>query len=163
MVASSILALKFHEKMRTLIKILLLTFVCSCTVSQKQRIAFVYIHGFKKMNKVVMKIPKPAYIERVEAGGGEGSRVHYYYSDSSVIYVTDAKGIPTPNYSSLRTIKGIRLDILWADTFNLSGSDENGKLWTEIKLGELRYGYSHVSPANESIFLKAIYSLQVKN
>ena len=66
--------------------------------------------------------------------GGYEDEKQYWYSDSSVFYITKAKGLTLINAENVRAIPGAYSKLLLTDTISLQGIDSKNLYWKHIKL-----------------------------
>ncbi|HNS12469.1 MAG TPA: hypothetical protein PKM97_07605 [Bacteroidia bacterium] len=88
----------------------------------------------------------------------------YWYSDSSVIYLTNNLGSNAINESNIRQQEGAYAKRFQAflsnDTITLSGVDSIGKYWKEVKLQKICLGYAGVENEKLEIFERALTLIQ---
>lgn len=110
--------------------------------------------------KINMIIPK-GYKEKVLLMGNDLEK-QYWYSDSSVIYIT-ASDLPLINYHRIRATgrSGDRLHFY--DTLTLYGIDKQGIYWKDIKIKPVgSIGYVSVGKEKVEKFEKALKSIERK-
>lgn len=110
----------------------------------------------------------------------------YVYSDSSEVYINNAITFTFPNYENIKRLNNdqskLRLQnesfIISANEaleekqlpllplapyhFELSGQDENGLYWKDIKYGNISIGYLRVQENKKEMFDNALESFKVK-
>ena len=149
----------FTMKLGALLLFILFALSCS-TAKEMQQVKFRYsVHG--RQHVVSLAIPKSAKLIKVVAGG-EGEEHRYFYSDSSVIYITSLSGAGTLNESLINRSADDYNKRFSADTASFTGIDKNGLYWKEIKHYGLFYGYAKVLPAKKLFFDKALTSARHK-
>lgn len=105
----------------------------------------------------------------------------YIYDDSSFIYITKFKS--TPNYynikkmgdsifnlrfqneelvSEINRLTNLTIVKPLPDTVELSGKQDDGLYWKDIKMGEISLGYVNVKPEKVYLFDKAVTTLRKK-
>lgn len=105
------------------------------------------------MKEHIFHIPK-GYTFKGLSGGYEDEK-QYWFSDSSVFYITKEHGLPSLNYNNIRNLEGANAKRMLADTLTLQGTDNNGLYWKDIKQKNFSYGYSKV-PHNKKEKFEAI-------
>ena len=104
---------------------------------------------------------------------------HYIYNDSSFFYITKFK--TTPNYYNIKKMGDSIFNFRFQneelaseinrltnqtiinplpDTIELSGQQNNGLYWKDLKVGEISVGYVNVKPEEVFLFEKAISTLR---
>lgn len=147
--------------MRPFNVILLMLFFASCATSIKaKRIKFKYYEGVRS-HKVIMQVPNGFRLTKIYTGG-EGAEYRYWYSDSSLIYVSDAKGNTTVNERLIRQQDGAYSRKFVSDSIMLKGTDERGNYWQEVKYKGVLYGYSNVPPEKKQLYDNAMLSVKYK-
>lgn len=147
--------------MRPFNLILLILLFSSCTISNKvKRIKFKYYEGTRS-HKVIVQVPNGFSLTKISTGG-EGEEHRYWYSDSSLIYISDAKGNTTVNDQLIRKQEGAYSRKFLSDSIMLKGTDERGNYWQEVKHKGILYGYSNVPPEKKQIYDDAILSIKYK-
>lgn len=147
--------------MRLFNLILLILLFESCTVSNKvRRVKFRYFEGMKS-HTVIMQVPNEFILTKISTGG-EGQEHRYWYSDSSLIYISDANGNTTINERLIRLQDGAYSRKFLSDSIILSGTDEKGYYWQEVKYKGVLYGYSNVSPEKKQLYDNAMLSIKYK-
>ncbi|GGH70108.1 hypothetical protein GCM10011318_11830 [Phaeocystidibacter marisrubri] len=109
---------------------------------------------------VSVEFPKPKDAKELIAIG-HGKEYQYWFSDSSVFYITTELTSNTLNFNQLEymvreseynEVPYPSMSIM--DTIVQSGHDKHELIWKEVGLfrGQLRYGYLNVRPENEVEF-----------
>jgi len=110
----------------------------------------------------------------------------YVYDDDSEIYINNAVTFTFPNYENIKSLNNDRSELRLQNEkfiisanealeekqlpslpvvpyrFELSGQDEDGLYWKDIKYGNISIGYLRVPSAKKEVFDKALESFQVK-
>ena len=149
--------------------LIVLALFCSCSISRYKRIDVHYrrLHYTEDhldsvtYGKVIIKIPTPVKILKGTTGG-EGVTRYCYYPDSSIIYLSNALGVATPNDSLIHYDKNRGLKRLWPDTASISGMDAKGKYWKEIKYMNVYFGYSKVGANKIDLVETILEATQIK-
>lgn len=140
---------------------LLILLFASCTTSSKaKRIKFKYYEG-ERSHKVIVQVPNGFSLTKIYTGG-EGEEHRYRYSDSSLIYISDAKGNTTVNEQLIRQQDGAYSRKFLSDSIMLKGTDEKGNYWQEVKYKGILYGYSNVPPEKKQLYDNAMLSVKYK-
>lgn len=161
--------------MKYILIIIIIICVLSCTVyNDVEKIKFIIPQEIT----CFMKIPNNYRFERYEALCEE-KEDFYYYEDSSFIYISSFK--VSPNYNNIKNlgdgivayrfqnkelIKEINLEVgrevlkILPDTFELSGLNERGLFWKDIKINNITIGYDNVSKGRKDIFDNALKSFK---
>lgn len=130
----------------------------SC-VSQKQ--GQTIFQSVKGGDKYKFSIPKGYIDEKRFAGDNEYSQ-EYYYSDSSIFYITTFRN--TTNYEEIRKQETYyqRFNALnEGDTITLKGINDHGLYWKDRLLkGGVTIGYSNVNSNSKSEFDKSVMSIK---
>ena len=129
----------------------------SCVSLKEGRVSFKYYENFEK-KKITLNIPPGGKLIRILAGG-EGEEHRYWFSDSSVIYISSLSGSATLNDSLIRR-SGHYDTFFLSDTGSFAGVDDKGNFWEEVKRNKLVYGYSNVPSSKKSTFEKALISVK---
>lgn len=141
--------------------ILLILIFASCSVSSEiKRIKFRYFEGVKS-HKVTMQVPNEFNLTKISTGG-EGQEHRYWYSDSSLIYISDARGSTTVNERFIRMQDGAYSRRFQTDSIILMGTNENGNYWQEVKYKGIHYGYSNVPPEKKQLYDNAMLSIKFR-
>jgi hypothetical protein len=147
-------------KIQSMIMATVILLFMSCYSANKIKgINFKFYEG-NSMKNAKLKIPKWASIKKIKADAESGTENQYWYADSSVFYITDKNG--TLNYSSIRKQDGSYSKQFMLDSISLTGVDEKGNYWREIKYRGLFYGYSNVPLAKRIFFDGALSSVKIK-
>ncbi len=120
---------------------------------------FIFYEGASQ-RKMKIKIPQWMSIIKIKADAESGTENQYWYKDSSVFYITDKNG--TINNFSIRKQNDSYSKEFMSDSISLSGIDEKGNCWREIKYRSLFYGYANVHLINKSIFDDALNLIKIK-
>lgn len=148
-------------KERSLI-IIILFFILGCSsMKNMQRIHFTF-NDLHKRCKLILFIPRYYSLQRIEAGGEDGVERRYWYRDSSVIYISTFRGGSSLNYENIRKQEAAYSKRFGFDTITLSGVNDSGKYWKEVKYYNLYYGYANVKEEEKKYFDQAISSIQIK-
>lgn len=138
-----------------------LMFFLSCvSINKTKKIKLKYYAGVTK-HKITMNIPQGYKLIRIGTGG-EGEEHRYWYSDSSLIYLSDASGLVSVNEQSIRNQEGASYRKNLSDSILLKGVNNNGNYWVEVKYKGLLYGYSNVPPNKKQLYDSAIQSVKYK-
>lgn len=141
--------------------IIWLVIFSSCvTIKDAGTIKFKYYEGMKS-HKIIMQVPKDFKLIKIYTGG-EGEEHRYWYSDSSLIYISDAKGLTSYNEQLIRQQEGAYSRKFLSDSIMLKGTNEKGSYWEEIKYKGLLYGYSNVPPDKKQLYDNAMSSVKFK-
>lgn len=148
------------KEIRSIITILFFILGCS-SLKNMQKISFKYNDLYER-HKLILSIPQNYSLQRIKADGEAGTENRYWYKDSAVIYISDFKGGGSLNYNNIRKQEGAYAKRFESDTVSLSGMNESGKYWKEVKYHSLYYGYSNVEADEKKSFDQAIFSLRIK-
>lgn len=109
-----------------------------------------------------LKVPKGGKLLTVR--GSHEKELQVSYPDSSFIYITnDAKSGSHLNYDNVAAVnKSIYTEKLLKDTLLLEGTQNDGRLWKENKLGEIVVGYVNVPAAKKESYDQSLASLKIK-
>ncbi|WP_164714154.1 hypothetical protein [Chitinophaga rhizosphaerae] len=110
---------------------------------------------------MTMQVPNEFSLTKISTGG-EGQEHRYWYPDSSLIYISDASGNTTVNERLIRLQNGAYSRKFLSDSIILSGIDEKGYYWREVKYKGLLYGYFNVSPEKKQLYDNAMLSIKYK-
>lgn len=147
--------------MRPFNLILLILLFASCATSSKaKRIKFKYYEGVRS-HEVIVQVPNGFRLTKIYTGG-EGKEHRYWYSDSSLIYLSDAKGSTSVNEQLIRQQEGAYSRKFLSDSIMLTGTDEKGNHWQEVKYKGILYGYSNVPPEKKQLYDNAMLSIKYK-
>ncbi|MFY0256378.1 hypothetical protein ACDQ55_20775 [Chitinophaga sp. 30R24] len=108
-----------------------------------------------------MRVPKDFKLVKIYTGG-EGEEYNYWYSDSSLIYISDAKGNASFNEQLIRQQEGAYSRKFMSDSIMLKGTNKKGNYWKEIKYKGLLYGYSNVPPDKRELYDNVMLSAKFK-
>lgn len=151
---------KAMKEIRLIITILFFTMGCS-SMRNMQKINFKY-NDLHERHRLILSIPQNYSLQRIKADGEAGTENRYWYSDSAVIYISTFKGGSSLNYKNIRKQEGAYAKRFESDTVTLSGINESGKYWKEVKYHSLYYGYSNVKADEKKSFDRAISSVKIK-
>src|SRR5690606_23425848 len=121
------------------------------TMKETKKITFDYHDANSEKQKIIMNIPRGSKLIRITSGG-EGVEHRYWYSDSSVIYLSSISGNATLNELLINKQQESYNKRFMSDTVSFSGIDEKGKYWREVKHGNIFYGYANVHPEEKNVF-----------
>jgi hypothetical protein len=138
--------------------ILILLISCKALNPDQQRISFKYYRGAKTC-KLKMRVPDGFSLTKIGTGG-EGQEYRIRYADSSLIYISDAKGLGSVNDGFIRKEPQAYSKQILSDSASISGTDEAGRFWKEIKCCGLILGYHKVNIEKKEIFEQAISSVK---
>ncbi|TDO28701.1 hypothetical protein [Sediminibacterium goheungense] len=112
----------------------------------------------------VIQLQLPKYVKKtiVSNDAEVGIEYTFWYRDSTAIYVSTFEEGGTLNYGNIRNKPMAFSNRFMSDTIDLTGIDSFGKLWREVKKGDLFYGYLKVDSLNKLTFDKALESIVVK-
>ncbi len=127
-----------------------LLLVSACSVSGQMEKTSYKVEQKGKVKEYTFHIPK-GYKFNGWTGGYENEK-QYWYSDSSVFYITKAHGLPSINYENIRDVEGANANRMLLDTLTLEGKDKQGLYWKDIKQSNFSYGYSRVPTDKKEIF-----------
>ena len=147
--------------MRKTIIYILITYASISACMSEKRVTFIHyelIDYKQERVKYYFKVPKGYQFRGIKADAEAGSEQQYWYTDSSVIYVTDFGG--TINEANIRNQENAYGKRLVSDSISLNGTDSKGNHWKEIKYKGVLYGYSNVPKDKMQIFEKAIASVK---
>lgn len=108
--------------------------------------------------KFFMDIPQ-GYKQTRRLINGHGEGYYIIYPDSSLIYFTNDRYVPTPNHVNLATIKWKPQPGKTHDTA-LYGQSGDGKCWKEIQMKGKSLGYLNVSAGKKDLFDHSLRSLR---
>ena len=108
-----------------------------------------------------MNIPEGYKLIKINTGG-EGTEHRYWYSDSSLIYLSDASGLVSVNDQLIRNQEGAYYRKKSSDSILLKGLNNSGHYWLEVKYNGLLYGYFNVPPNKKQFYDSAIQSVKYK-
>ena len=148
------------KEARSIIAILFFILGCS-SVKNMQKVKFIY-NDLHERHRLILSIPQNYSLQRIKAGGEAGIENRYWYRDSAVIYISDFKSGSSLNYENIRKQEGAYAKRFESDTVTLSGINESGKYWKEVKYHSLYYGYSNVEADEKKSFDRAISSVRIK-
>jgi hypothetical protein len=138
-----------------------MTFFLSCvTINKTKNINLKYYVG-ETRHKITLKIPEGYKLIKIITGG-EGEEHRYWYSDSSLIYLSDASSLISINEESVRNQEAADYRKNKSDSFLFKGVNTNGNYWTEIKNKGLLYGYFNVPPYKKHFYDSALKSLKYR-
>ena len=111
----------------------------------------------KYKHKYKLKIPVGYKLSTTSAGYLSVIENRFYYSDSSVVYISLIKDFASPNYHNISLDSSLlrrRFDaFLNSDTITLNGRNNKGLYWKEIFCNdEVSIGYYNVSPVKKHIY-----------
>ena len=133
-----------------------------CSTETKTIRYKLYENDTRKNHVYTIQIPKGYKL--FSWTGGHEEQHEYWYSDSSVIYLSRDLGVSTINNENIKNEEGAyakRLqEFLANDTITLSGTDISGEYWKEIKLKNICLGYAGVAKEKVEIFESALHSLK---
>lgn len=132
----------------------------SCQSSNKLRTIHFDSYAGKNVLNAKLKIPVWSSIKKISADAENGKENQYLYADSSVFYITNKQG--TPNYSVIRGQDDAYSKQFISDSLSLTGIDEKGNYWREIKYLNLFYGYKNVPSNKKQVFDKVLSTLKIK-
>jgi hypothetical protein len=137
-----------------------ISLLCSCQSSNKLRTVHFNSDAGKSLLNAKLKIPAWASIKKIKADAESGKENQYLYPDSSVFYITNKQG--TPNYSLIRSQENAYSKQFMSDSLSLTGIDEKGNYWREIKYLNLFYGYKNVPLNKKQLFDEALRTLKIE-
>ncbi|KIX21482.1 hypothetical protein SY27_07180 [Flavobacterium sp. 316] len=123
--------------------------------------------GYNNLNRnnynYTFVIPNGYEINVIE-GGSEWKEKQFKYTDSSILYINNEKGVPTINYENIMSdtlsIKESFLSNASQDILTISGIDSQGKYWKNIKYKEINIGYLNVTEDKLKEFDEILSSLK---
>lgn len=117
-------------------------------------------NGSEKKIIYCLRVPKGGKLLTVS--GSHEKELEVSYPDSSFIYITnDANGGSHLNYKNVSSLsKDVYTNKLLKDTLLLQGSQNDGRFWKEIKMGQIVVGYVNASPDKKEEYDKALASLR---
>lgn len=146
--------------MRLFILIVLGLFFASCsTINKTSRVTFKYYN--KGSHKLIMKVPSEFNFIKISTGG-EGEEHRYWYKDSALIYVSDAKGNTSFNESLIRIQDGAYTRKFLSDSIILKGIDGKGNYWQELKYKGIILGYFNISADKKALYDSVFLSIRYR-
>ena len=124
----------------------LIPMILSCAAADgMRRKEFVY-HEDNKRHSIILQLPKRIADEITLMDHIGNKEQQFYYSDSSLIYVT----FFSKNFlnSKTKTIK--------------DGQEPNGKLWKQIQFENFEIGYRFVDPMYKHKYEYAVSAIRIK-
>lgn len=101
-----------------------------------------------------MAIPKKFEIKYVRGDGEDKMEKQFWYSDSSVIYVSDFEN--NLNYDNIRALSSLYAKdakaFVFRDTLMLEGNTKTGLYWKNIRYNNVSIGYNNVKLQQKSIY-----------
>ena len=137
-----------------------ISFLSSCQSSNKLRTVHFDSDAGKNVLNAKLKIPAWTSIKKIKADAESGKEDQYLYADSSIFYITNKQG--TPNYSLIRGQEAAYSKQFMSDSLSLTGIDEKGNYWREIKYLNLFYGYKNVPLNKKQAFDEALSTIKIK-
>lgn len=144
--------------------ILTLVFYSVSCGSIKNTITTIKLRYNEGPTEYFIQMDIPGKFNLIKIGtGGEGKEYQYWYTDSSMIYISDADGISTVNDSIVRIKKNRNYTQNRNDSIFVTGLAANGKYWLEREFKGLRYGYFNVSSNKKQLYDNAVKSLDYRH
>ncbi|PKP46655.1 MAG: hypothetical protein CVT94_13970 [Bacteroidetes bacterium HGW-Bacteroidetes-11] len=166
---------KGSERMKKIIVYFFLALNIGCTL--KKETVITSYRPTQSSQKYYLDLPKGFSLKGFSISTENEN--HYIYDDSSFIYITKFKN--TPNYYNIKKMGDSILNFRFQneelvseinqltnqtiinplpDTLELSGKQENGLYWKDLKVGEISVGYVNVKPEEVFLFDKTISTLR---
>ena len=128
-------------------------FISCGTTDGLKNVSFSHRIGFKKYT-YKMAIPKKFEIKYVRGDGEDKMEKQFWYSDSSVTYVSDFEN--NLNYDNIRALSSLYAKdakaFVFRDTLMLEGKTKTGLYWKNIRYNNVSIGYNNVNLQQKSIY-----------
>jgi hypothetical protein len=151
--------------------VLLLIILSSCVTNKDMsKIKFTHLSSTTSEQQKIdytMEVPKGYTLKMYKADGESGVSNEYWYSDSSVIYLSDfgvsinEDNITKGKYAGKKIEFSMKQNQIYGDTLVLEGKSKNG-YWKEIIIGKVIFGYLNVLDQKKELFDKALATLKRK-
>lgn len=145
-----------------LFKTICLLIIASCLSPKRSQYTKITYNDLRNQPIIKLLLPKGFTTERFGTSGT--SIYHFYYPDSSVVYIDGDKYYGL-NYNNVRA-SGRYYDLFDKyhsnDSLTLSGKDSNGMFWKNIVIEGYSFGYINVSTVEKKNKLDSCFNNSIK-
>lgn len=145
----------------TVLSIALITLLFACGINSVGRLlSFEYEEG-RLSRKVLLRLP-PGFTSEIHNYDDDGAREQqYWYKDSALLYIAFVGETNNASRFISRNASGTAGKKI-VNGLSVSGVDDDGYHWKEVRIEKITLGYQHVSEADLERFNQALSTVKMK-
>jgi hypothetical protein len=145
-----------NADMKYILLFLLITVFSACGAWQRRQFIF-SDEGVQR--SLTVSVPRGFKSEEKSKDADGSERLEYSYSNGAKLYFARLSDT-TRTFQFIDSSMNIPRTTPFGGTV-YKGMDSSGLWWSEIRIGDLRFGYENVPPRRETRFDQAIYGIEL--
>ena len=134
----------------------ILVLLASCSLHKGYNKKIFGFAGGDREQKMVLQVPQGYVMEKTLLDTTGGKEMYYYYENGCILYYSRNVSWLTENAPLIPQTTASQ------ELFSAKGTDKDGLHWKEMRIDDLRFGYSYVPSGQLELFEFALRNFHLR-